>query len=102
MENAGLLGSTRIRFMSTNSAPILQVCLSKAWGGLEMAAFELARDYSKRGISITTICPTGSMLAGTLRDGSLPVIEVKSRKYFAPRATLAIRAAVKKLQPSTV
>jgi glycosyltransferase involved in cell wall biosynthesis len=102
MESAGSRGFTPILFMSSELKPLMQVCLSRAWGGLEMAAHELARDYTKRGHVVTSVVPHASRLAGILKNDSLPVIEVESQKYFSPSTSRAIRRAVRSTGAKTV
>ncbi len=67
-----------------------------------MAAHELARDYTKRGHTVTSVVPKGSRLAGILQNDSLPVIEVESQKYFSPSTSIAIRKAVRASRAKTV
>ncbi len=74
---------------------LLQVCLSRSWGGLEMVAFELARDMDSRGIDIVTACPADSRLGERLREVGLPVIDIDARKYFDPGAVVKLRRALR-------
>lgn len=79
---------------SSRDARLVQVCLSSSWGGLEMAAFELARDLKARSIFMRTICPPDSRLHERLVANDLPVTALKAKKYFDLNAVRTIRAQV--------
>lgn len=79
---------------STRHTRILQVCLSHSWGGLEMAAFELARDMHARGFDITTACSKDSRLGARLLESQLPMVDIDARKYFDPIAILRLRKVI--------
>jgi D-inositol-3-phosphate glycosyltransferase len=81
---------------------LLQVCLSKSWGGLEMVALETAFRYSQRGIPCITACIADSRLQQELADKKLPYLTIRARKYFAPFGTLQLRRILRKFQISRV
>ena len=80
----------------------MQVCLSRSWGGLEMAAFELAQDLNNRGHFVLTVCPRGSRIEEKLREHRLPCEAVDSKKYFSPATTLQIRHLIQSIGIKTV
>ena len=88
--------------MSNKAGELMQVCLSRSWGGLEMAAFELAQDYNDRDHFVLTVCPRGSRLEEKLREHRLPCEAVDSKKYFSPSTTLQIRHLIKSIGIKTV
>ena len=81
----------------------LQSCLSDAWGGLEMVAFETAVKLKAHGHLVTTICPPGSPLQNKLVEAGLPTIGVsRSNRYFAPKAVRTYRNALRSGRYSSV
>jgi glycosyltransferase involved in cell wall biosynthesis len=81
---------------------LLQLCLSSSWGGLEMAAFELAQSYTARGIFLRTVCPSGSRLEEKLTTEKLPLLALRSRKYFDPSCILSLRKTFAEDETTTV
>src|SRR6185437_5348619 len=82
---------------------ILQTCLSNAWGGLEMVAFEIALKLKADGHFVTTVCPPNSPLERKLRDAGLNVITVQRKnKYFCWSTFRVLRRALKSGRYSTV
>lgn len=74
----------------------LQTCLSNAWGGLEMVAFEIALKMKVNGHFVTTVCPPGSPLETKLKQAGLDCITVdRKSKYFDWKAVRVIRRALK-------
>jgi glycosyltransferase involved in cell wall biosynthesis len=81
----------------------LQICLSSAWGGLEMVAYEVAVKMKANGHFVTTICPPGSPLEKNLLKSGLDTIPlVRRSKYFCPRSIRTIRRALKSGRYSAV
>jgi glycosyltransferase involved in cell wall biosynthesis len=73
----------------------LQCCLSGAWGGLEMVAFETAIKMRASGHSVTTVCPPHSPLQKKLNEEGLPTITVqRHNKYVAPNVVHVLREAL--------
>src|SRR4051812_21141619 len=73
----------------------LQICLSEAWGGLEMVAFEVALKMKANGHYNATVCPPGSPLEKNLRTAGLETIPLRrSSKYFCPESIRTIRRAL--------
>jgi glycosyltransferase involved in cell wall biosynthesis len=82
--------------MSMMNKGILQVCLSPAWGGIEMVVFETALKLQTNGFVVTTVCPPGSPLQNKLVEAGLPTIGAFRRhKYFAPSVIKTVRTALK-------
>jgi glycosyltransferase involved in cell wall biosynthesis len=76
---------------------VANTCISVAWGGLEMSALRWARNLGDRGHDVTTIVPEGSRLSAEAKQRGLRQITVpRLTKYFDPRATLKIRAFLKR------
>lgn len=74
----------------------LQICLSSAWGGLEMVAFEVALKMKSNGHYVTTICPPDSPLEKNLNRADLETIPLmRKSKYFCPQSVRTIRRALK-------
>ncbi|MGZ3723927.1 MAG: glycosyltransferase family 4 protein [Bdellovibrionales bacterium] len=74
----------------------LQICLSEAWGGLEMVAFEVAVKMKANGHFVTTVCPPGSPLEKNLHASGLETIPLmRKSKYFCPESIITIRRALK-------
>jgi glycosyltransferase involved in cell wall biosynthesis len=81
----------------------LQSCLSTAWGGLEMVAYETAIKMRDSGHTVVTVCPPGSPLQNKLVEAGLPTIGVdRGNKYFAPKAVKAFWTAIHSGQYSSV
>jgi len=74
----------------------LQICLSEAWGGLEMVAFEVALKMKTNGHFVTTVCPPGSPLEKNLQKNGLETIPLKRKnKYFCVGSIRTLRRALK-------
>lgn len=74
----------------------LQICLSRAWGGLEMVAFEVALKMKANGHFVTTVCPPGSPLEMNLKKEGLNTISLhRGNKYICPNGIRIIRQALK-------
>ncbi|MBX3022956.1 MAG: glycosyltransferase family 4 protein [Bdellovibrionales bacterium] len=77
--------------------PVLQCCLSQAWGGLEMVALETAQRLAANGFQVSTVCLTDTPLARELKAAGLEVVETERRhKYFAFKAIRDIRTELKR------
>lgn len=86
-----------------NSKGILQTCLSNAWGGLEMVAFEVAEKVRAQGHFITTACPPGSPLEKNLQAAGLDTLPLQRKsKYFCWRSVRKLRKALKSGRYNTV
>jgi glycosyltransferase involved in cell wall biosynthesis len=82
---------------------VLQCCLSGAWGGQEMVAFETAMRLREQGVSVTTACAPSSTLLELLQKNKLPAIAVeRNSRYFSFSAIKALRQAVKQTECRTV
>lgn len=81
---------------------VVQCCLSTAWGGLEMVAFETAARLHARGWRVRTLCPPGSPLAEAFESTGLPHALVRrGPKYLSPPTIRALRAEILR-QPTDV
>lgn len=82
---------------------IIQSCLSGAWGGLEMVAFETAVRLRGRGVTVLTACRPGSPLFERLNAEGLPTLEVQPRgKYLSWSAVRVFRRSLKSGDYNTV
>lgn len=80
----------------TSRPGLLQVCLSSAWGGLEMVAFETAIKAKALGLPIKTACLADSPLLHKMQDHGLETLALRpKRKYFCFRTISAFRREIK-------
>jgi glycosyltransferase involved in cell wall biosynthesis len=71
---------------------VLQCCLSTAWGGLEMVAYETAQRLAANGFGVTTACAPDTPLHRELERAGLRALPVVRRhKYFAWGAVRTFR-----------
>jgi glycosyltransferase involved in cell wall biosynthesis len=76
---------------------IANTCISRSWGGLEMSALRWARNLGDRGHEVTTIVPEGSRLSAEAKQRGLRQVTVPLlTKYFDPRATVKIKAFLRR------
>jgi glycosyltransferase involved in cell wall biosynthesis len=76
---------------------IANVCMSRAWGGLEMSALRWARNLGGRGHEVACILPGASRLSSEARDRGLRQITVPLvSRYFDPRASAKIRSFLRR------
>jgi glycosyltransferase involved in cell wall biosynthesis len=61
---------------------VLQSCLSHAWGGLEMVAYENALALAKNGFEGWTLCLENSPLEQHLKEAHLPVFTISPQRQF--------------------
>lgn len=61
---------------------ILQSCLSRSWGGLEMVALENALSMTAHGAQCYTLCFAGSPLEAHLRKRGQPTLTLERRRLF--------------------
>lgn len=82
---------------------VIQYCLSTAWGGLEMVAYEMALKMRADGIATITVGAPDSPLTNKLKDAGLRVETVKpGHKYFSPSALALTRRLVKNENPRAI
>lgn len=74
---------------------VLHFCMSRGWGGLEMASYQWARLFQEHGHVSYSICAPGSPLAQKLKSADLPWIEMDFREYFSPIQSYKLRQFVK-------
>ena len=81
---------------ATKPKGTLQTCLSDAWGGLEMVAFEVALKMKNNGHFVTTVCPPDSPLQNKLREAGLDTIAVeRTSKYLCVTCIRTLRRALR-------
>lgn len=71
----------------------MQVCLSKAEGGLELSTLKCARFFRDQGYNSVTLCLAGSFLEKKLIENRLDHISVDRRDYFSFKIIKALWAA---------
>lgn len=82
------------------SLQILELCLSDAYGGLEMSAARIARGLADRGLSVVLCCPSRSRLAQTT---GIPVKCIAKRlPYVDPLACLRLLGLVRQFGPDII
>ncbi len=69
--------------MGLSSKNIMQVCLSPSWGGLEMVAYEFARDFKSQGVDLRTLCIESSPLSLKLQELKLSVVHLPAKGVFS-------------------
>ena len=63
---------------------ILQVCSSRAWGGMEMHVVRIASALKERGHDVTILCyPQSSLFSASQKKG-VPCIAMRLDSYFRP------------------
>ncbi len=87
-----------------SSLKIVQVCTSRAWGGMEMHHVELSREQYARGADVQVICARDSRTAHALAETDL-----KDRchfwppaGYFQPAVILRARRFFRQLKPDVI
>jgi glycosyltransferase involved in cell wall biosynthesis len=80
----------------------LHFCMSKGWGGLEMASSQWANLFIKHGHEAYSICAPNSPLENRLKEQNLPYTTREFRKYFSPANTLWLRKYIKDNQIEVV
>jgi len=73
---------------------VLHFCMSRGWGGLEMASAQWAGLFQRHGHESHSIAAPDSPLARRLKERGLPVEEVQFREYFSPFKTAWLRRYV--------
>lgn len=64
---------------------VLHFCMSRGWGGLEMASHQWARIFQEQGHKSFSICYPGSPLAAKLAQSQLATKEMAFKAYFSPK-----------------
>lgn len=72
----------------------LHFCMSRGWGGLEMASAQWASLFIKHGSEALSMCAPGSPLETRLKEMGLPYVARDFREYFSPINTLWLRRYV--------
>ena len=73
-----------------DSLKILHVCSSRAWGGMEMQAVQLASQLEKRDHEVLVLCyPESPILKASHKKG-VPCVAIALDSYFQPFMTLRL------------
>lgn len=67
---------------AASASKVLQSCLSRSWGGLEMVAYENALSLRDNNTECFTLCFTGSPLEKHLQMQGLPTLSLSQRSIF--------------------
>lgn len=73
---------------------IMNLCFSRAWGGLEMSSVKMTRLFHQAGYPSWEICQPGTPIEKALADYGLLSIPLQANNYVSPATTLAIRREV--------
>jgi len=84
------------------SLSILEICLSRSWGGLEIYAASVAEWLQERGHRVSMITLTGSPIVKTSEEKGIPVVEVARKDYLWLPTILAIAKCIKRFQPDVI
>ncbi|MCB0377711.1 MAG: hypothetical protein KDD33_04400, partial [Bdellovibrionales bacterium] len=82
----------------SSSRTFLHICLSEAWGGLEMAVSKWNEVLAENGHMNLNICTPQSPLAKDLKENGYSVLEWNSAQYFAPDFTIKLNRLLAKYQ----
>jgi glycosyltransferase involved in cell wall biosynthesis len=72
-----------------------QICLSTAWGGLEMSTVKMVSLFQKAQDHSVGLCAPGSPILRHLEEQSLPHEVVGLSGYWAPQTALRIRRVIR-------
>ncbi|NQZ01667.1 MAG: glycosyltransferase family 4 protein, partial [Bdellovibrionales bacterium] len=79
---------------------IIQVCLSTAYGGLEMSSVKWTRLFAQAGYSSHLVCIKGSKVAELARSQGLNTVEFdKPANYLSFSARRGLQEVIEKLKP---
>src|SRR5690606_12697019 len=70
---------------------VLHFCMSRGWGGLEMASYQWARLFQEHNHGGLSICAPHSPLAAKLKQSQLKTKEMHFTTYFSPIQTWRLR-----------
>lgn len=78
-----------------NALKILQVCSSRAWGGMEMQVVHVSSALKERGHSITVLCYPGSPLFSASHRRGIPCKTMSLDSYVRPFHIFRLASYVK-------
>ena len=81
---------------------ILQVCLSKSWGGLEMSALKMTRYFSNRGHRSVCLCLEDSELHNNLHKHELPHRSISVLSHYSLGSMLKVRSVIRRHKADVV
>lgn len=81
--------------MNQQNFTVANLCLSRAWGGLEMSSVKMTRLFAQAGYRSLEICQPNSPTAQALFEQKLEARLTNAGKYFSPKATMTIRRWVR-------
>ncbi len=84
------------------SGGIVQVCMSKSWGGLEMHVPILSRLLIEQDQDVAVVCRGGSPIEGRLAGLGIPHLALGGGDYIAPRAVRSMRRFLREGKPGIV
>ena len=84
------------------SLSILEICLSRSWGGLEIYAASVAGWLEVRGHRVSMITLTGSPIVQAVEEKGIPVATVTRNEYLWLPTICAIANYIKRFQPDVI
>jgi glycosyltransferase involved in cell wall biosynthesis len=81
---------------------ILEICLSRSWGGLEMYAASVGEWLQERGHRVSMITLTGSPIVEVNKEKGIPVVEVARKDYLWLPTIWIIAKYIKAFLPNVI
>lgn len=75
---------------------ILQSCLSRSWGGMEMYTVTTVKELANLGHDVTLLCYPGSKIYESATTAGMKVKTVMAKSYFHPLEILKLTRLLKK------
>lgn len=83
-------------------ASVLNICFSRAWGGLEMSSVKMTRLFHQAGYPSLEICPPDCGIERALKEQDLPHLALANKDYVSLGTTLAIRRLIREREVKAV
>lgn len=81
---------------------VLNICFSRAWGGLEMSSVKMTRLFHQAGYDSLEVCPPDSAIEQALKEQNLSHLPLANKDYVSPKTTIALRRLVRERQIKAV
>lgn len=81
---------------------VLNVCFSRAWGGLEMSSVKMTRLFHQAGYESFEVCPPDSAIEKALKEQNLSHWALENKDYVSLGTTWAIRRLIQERQIKAV
>ncbi len=73
---------------------VLNICFSRAWGGLEMSSVKMTRLFHQAGYPSLEVCPPDCGIEKALKEQDLPHRTLANKDYVSLGTTMAIRRLI--------